>query len=325
LAAVVGLVVIAIAIPALGVVGRLAKDASALPSAGPARSVAPPSNAPSAELALRTVVPFVPGPMAIAVGANRVWVASAGAATLTRLDPDGVVEGGVSLRTLKGGWTPPRTPPAIGLAGDDVWVGGIPAASDLVEVDGRTVAIVRRLRLPSPAIGLVGGFGAAWVGTADGRLIRVRTNGAKREVIRPAPGPISLAVGSRYVWASRAGTTTAVRSDGTIAARFHAGGGSIGVRDRTAWVIGDAGGSRDLTAIDEGTLRVTYRSDVGTSGFSGIAWALPSITPTLYTDTDTLVAPRSPDSALVGDVAWIARPIEGEVWRIGASRAPSAP
>jgi hypothetical protein len=138
-------------------------------------------------------------------------------------------------------------------------------------------------------------------------------------VLAPAPSPLSVAIGDRYVWASRGASVFAIDPrSGRIAARFAAGGGSIAVDAETVWVLGTFPGGRDLTSIDERSLRIEYRSDVATSGFSGIAWALPSIMPTGYPDSESLVAPRSTDSALAGVDAWVTRPVEGVVWRIGA-------
>jgi hypothetical protein len=333
LAALAVVLALAVGVPAVAILARPPEPAApAVPSAAPTSDPSPPTAAdnaspgPSAGFRLRgptnasrIVIPLAPGAVAVAVGAGHAWAASAGDASLRRIDPDGTVDRApISLANTAGPTAgTPVAGAVIGLADGSVWIAGIPGERDLVAVDGRTASIVRRVHLPSPAVGLVGGFGSAWIATADGRVLRVTTAGRLDEVLPAGRNPAALATGGRYVWVSRDGTTTALRPNGRTARAFHAGGGSVGVQDGTVWVLGRSGPGRDLSAIDEATLRVTYRSDVGTSGFSGIAWALPSITPTDYSDTDTLVAPRALDAALVADVAWVGRPLEGELWRIG--------
>jgi hypothetical protein len=124
------------------------------------------------------------------------------------------------------------------------------------------------------------------------------------------------------VWISHGHSVVAVRpTDLSARSRVDSGGGGeIAVRDGGVWVLGWSGPNRSLLEIDETGGRVVYGSDVGTSGYSGIAWSLPSIVATDYADANSLVAPRSTDSAIASDATWISRPLEGELWRIALAR-----
>ncbi len=340
LAAVVAAAVV-LAVPAVGLVAVAVRPTptsvpSNVPVSAPpvaARSSPPstPATSPVRVATPRTVVvvPTATGPMAVAVGFGHVWVASVGDATLRRVDPDGSPSASIALvaapisRTGREPAVGPAGPaigpasPVIGLGAGIVWVAGVDDRPELVGVDATRLEITRRMPLPAAATGIVGAFGVAWVALADGRVIRVDAHGIARPVLGRSAAPVHLAAGDAYLWASRARTTIAFRPDGSIARRLDAGGGPIGFRDGTAWVLGTAGPARDLAAIDESRLRTAYRSDVGTSGFADIAWSLPSITPLGYEDPTTAVAPRAADAVLVDGVAWVARPADGELWRIG--------
>lgn len=260
--------------------------------------------------------------MAVALGARHLWIVTAGDDSVRRIDRDGRPDGPpIPLVLHASDEVAPGAAPTIGIAGGRVWVGNVPAVGDLVAVDATTHAATARLVLGSEPVGIAGGFGWAWVATADGAVVRVDGDGSARTVVAPGGGPAHIAIGRDAVWISRGHSVLAVRpTDLSARSRIDGGGGEIAVRDGGVWVVGWSGPNRSLLEIDEASGRVVYGSDVGTSGYSGIAWSLPSIVATDYADANSLVAPRSTDSAIASDATWIARPLEGELWRIALAR-----
>jgi hypothetical protein len=325
--------VLAVALPVVGLVGRLASESPSAPpvtsapvsaarSASPPTSAGPSRSGPRAIIG-RTILPLVGGPMAVALGARHLWVVTAGDDSVRRIDRDGRPDGPPIPLVLHSSADVAASgaPPTIGIAGGRVWLGNVPAAGDLVAVDATTGAVTATLVLGSEPVGIAGGFGWAWVATADGGVVRVAGDGSARTVVAPGGGPAHVAIGRDAVWISRGRSIVAVRPAAlSLRSRIAGGGGEIAVRDGGVWVLGWSGPNRSLLEIDETSGRVVYGSDVGTSGYSGIAWALPSIVATDYADANSLVAPRSTDSVIASDATWISRPLEGELWRIALAR-----
>jgi len=209
----------------------------------------------------------------------------------------------------------------IGLALGSVWVAGVPGLGDLVSLDAQTAEVVDHFLLPAPAAGLAGGLGAVWVVTADQRLLRVAGRSV-RQVMAASREALHVAIGRRFVWLSQGHAITAIRpTDGKVVHRYRGGGGPIAVDEESVWAVSPFGDAFELVRIDEASATVIDRAQVSTSGYSGIAWALPTIQATQYADTVSTVAPRSTISAIVGNVAWVGRPVEGQLWRIDRSRA----
>jgi hypothetical protein len=276
---------------------------------------------------LRRVVTLAPGPMAVAVGDGSVWIAVASRDEIVRVAPDGTVDGApISLAASD---VAPAQPagdvPTIGLADGSIWVAGVAAPDELDLVDPVARRVTRRVRLPTRALGLAGGLGHAWVVGADGRVLRIDPGGGMRAVSAAYAGEVHLAVGTDDVWVSRGHEVLAIRPDDLrVERRFATGGGAIAVEDGSAWALSDRGYTLDIVRFDERTLRIVDEEDVRTTGYSSIAWALPTVRATAYADADSPVAPHEVDSAIVGDVAWIARPVEGQLWRVERP-APGAP
>lgn len=341
-ATLLAVVVLGLAIPVAGIIGR--RSASPSPVAT-AAAVATATFHPQVVILSRPspaaprliIAAFAPGPAVMAVGNDRVWVASAGDNSLRRIAPDGSLDGDPVLLApratgaiVRGSGARGLMDPvvrasgaglAIGLAGG-VWVAGLPGALDLVGVDAASLSIIRRIALPSPATGIAGGFNRAWVTLADGQILRADTTGPT-PVFGTLGTEVHVALGERYVWVSQADAIVA-RDPETLAvvARFRAGGGPIAVDDSgSVWALGLVGQSEDVTRIDEASLQVIDQSDVATTGYSGIAWSLPGIRPSSYGLNDTDVAPRQLGGAIVGPVAWVVRPEVGELWRITARSA----
>jgi hypothetical protein len=271
----------------------------------------------------RLVVALSPGPIAVAAGFGHVWVASGGDDAVRRFDPDGAIDRPVAKLSASHEDATPE--PVIGLAQGSVWVAGMPGPRDLVELDAGSAAVTHRYVLPAAATGICGGLGAAWIVTKDQRLIRV-SDGRLSQVLGPSRDALHIAIGRQFVWLSRGGRVSAIRpSDGHVVQQYRGGGGPIAVDDGSVWAVSPFSEAFELVRVDEASGRVVDRAEVSTSGYAGIAWALPTIHPTDYADVVSTVAPRSTISAIVGSVIWVGRPVEGELWRIDRtrSRAPA--
>ena len=329
----------AVALPVVGLIGRqeTRRDAATgadtaqavVPSASPklGGSTAGAGDAPQFDHAAafagrRLVIGLAPGPIAVAAGFGHIWVASGGDEAVRRFDADGAIDRPAVRLSTSG---PGPSQPVIGLAEGAVWVAGLPGPRDLVVIDARTAERIDRLSLPAPVAGICGGLHAAWIVTTDQRLIRI-SGKSQTQVLGPSRDDLHVAIGARLVWISRGHEITAVRpTDGKVMHRYRGGGGPIAVDGGSVWASSPFGEAFELVRIDDASGMVIDRAQVSTSGYSGIAWALPSIRAAQYADTSSTVAPRSTISAIVGDVTWVGRPVEGELWRIDRSRgaAPS--
>ena len=275
--------------------------------------------APAGFAGNRLVIGLSPGPIAVAAGFGHVWVASGGDDAVRRFDSDGAIDRPAARLTATRSGAPAR--PVIGLAERSVWVAGVPGRRDLVEIDSSSAAPIHRFTLAAPAVGICGGLGAAWIVTTDHRLLRLSA-GRVAQVLGPSQDDLHIAIGARLVWLSRGHEITAIQpTDGKVVHRYRGGGGPIAVDGGSVWAVSQFGEAFELVRIDEASGTVVDRAQVSTSGYSGIAWALPTIRAAQYGDTVSTVAPRSTISAIVGDVTWVGRPTEGELWRIDRSRA----
>ena len=253
------------------------------------------------------------GPGALAAGDGSVWVASAAAGTISRIDrereqvttidvagePTALAYGAGSLWVADGQhrrvaqinsatnrvvrrFGVGNSPRDVAATADAVWVAS--------SVDGRIDRIdltragaVRQIPLQGGPAGLAAGGGAVWVAGEDSGLVtrlEART-GAALDVIGVGNGPAAVAVGEGAVWAAN-------RADGTVSRidpRTNAVTDTIGVGGTPVDIAAGAGGiwvadaRRGMIArIDPETRRVERRVDVrgspaGLVVADGFLWA----------------------------------------------------
>jgi hypothetical protein len=282
-----------------------------------------------------TPIAVVPGPMAVTVGAGSAWVVTLSDLRVWRIDPaTNEVSGNVDLPSV----APPSSAPLATASGDaafstvgvarspaghdlfpvvtvgagSLWVLGAPAIDTLVQIDPARLRVMRTLRLPAAATGLVAGPAGVWVTTDTGLLIGIdAVTGRVGRTLRLGAGRVWAAAGRDSTWVSAPdGRILRLDAAGASTATVTGGGGPIAVKDGSVWIRTD----RTLIRLDERTARSLQRTDIGTSGDVAIAWALPSIVSLGYDDLDALVAPRESWIAQTATSLWIARPERGEVW-----------
>ena len=279
------------------------------------------------------------GPLRLAVGANTVWVTSAGDGTLTGID---VGSNEVIGKPL---------PVGIGVAGvavgeGSVWISS-PRTGQVLRVDPFARRSVEIFVGGHPGAIVYGG-GRVWVADQDGRGITAINpagntvfeqgvppgNAVFKKGIPPRSAPLRLAVGAGAVWASSASTGSVRRIDfGTAAANgsIPAGRGPAGltVAGGLVWVAR----SRDnrVARVDPATrslfgepIEVGERPggiDAGTS----VVWVANSVEGTVSridiesgeTIGDAIEVGLRPGAVAVGSGAvWVANNGDGTVTRI---------
>ncbi|MDQ6795686.1 MAG: hypothetical protein M3067_12880 [Chloroflexota bacterium] len=311
--------------------------AAAAPTAGllPAPAPTPATGAIRYAAGYATPIAVVPGPMAVTVGAGSVWVVTLSDLRVWRIDPaTNEVSGKVDLPFVAPPSSAPqatasgeaasstvgvaRSPagqdlfPVVAVGAGSLWVLGAPAVDTLVQIDPARLRVIRTLRLPAAATGLVTGPAVMWVTTDAGLLLGIDpVAGRVRQIVRLGAGRVWAAAGRDSTWVSAPdGRILRLDAAGVTTATVTGGGGPIAVKDGSVWIRTD----RTLIRLDERTGRSLQRTDIGTSGDTAIAWALPSIVSLSYDDTDALVAPRESWIAETPTSLWIARPDKGEVW-----------
>ena len=335
----------------LGLVAGLAlagRDGSPRPSAAPSAAAAAPtaglspSPAPTpATDAIRyaagyaTPIQVVPGPMAVTVGAGSAWVVTLSDLRIWRIDPaTNEVSGKMDLPFIAPPSSAPlatasgeaafstvgvaRSPaghdlfPAVAVGAGSLWVLGAPAIDTLIQIDPVRLRVIRTLRLPAAATGLVAGPAGVWVTTDAGLLISIDpVAGRVQRTLRLGAGRVWAAAGRDSTWVSAPdGRILRLNAAGRSTATESGGGGPIAVKDESVWIRTD----RTLIRLDERTGKSLQRTDIGTSADTAIAWALPSIVSLGYDDMGALVAPRESWIAETPTGLWIARPDKGEIW-----------
>jgi virginiamycin B lyase len=263
----------------------------------------------------------------MAVTGVAVWVSSADANRVTRLD----------ARTNAVGEVVEVKNPCSGLIADagSLWIPSCGGHS-LVRVDAKTGALQTTIPVgPADSEGGIGaGAGSIWLVTADGELTRI--NAATNRVTAAIPIPAGsfnplFASGSVWVSSNRANTlvrvdpaTNNVVSSTPIGPKprfLAAGGGSI-------WVLNQGDGS--VSRVDAATGKLLATIPAGIPGHGGeIAFGAGSVWATVIdfpltqidATTNRVVAQwRGPggDSVRFGHGSvWLTNLLGGKVWRIG--------
>jgi len=263
--------------------------------------------------------------MAVTVGAGSAWVVTTSDLHLWRVDPaKNAISGSVDLSASEAGAPTfstvgtARSPaghdllPLVAVAAGSVWVLGAPASDVLVQVDPARFLVIRTVRLPAAATGIVSGPAGMWATTDAGLLLGIDPiAGRVTRTVRLGAGRVWAAAGRDSTWVSAPdGRILRLDAAGIPTTTVTGGGGPIAVKDGSVWIRTD----RTLIRLDERTGKSLQRTDIGTSGDVAIAWALPSIVSLGYDDKDALVAPRESWIAETPTSLWIARPDKGEVW-----------
>jgi DNA-binding beta-propeller fold protein YncE/predicted Ser/Thr protein kinase len=146
-----------------------------------------------------------PGPLRLATGEGYVWVTSASAGTLSRIDPDARTVVGTPLRLGHG-------VAGVAVGGGSVWVAD-PRHGDVIRIDAASDRILGRIHVGGSPGALAFGGGRVWVADEAGAGVTAIDAAGGRIVKRgivPHAAPLRLAVGAGGLWVSSA-TTGAIR------------------------------------------------------------------------------------------------------------------
>jgi virginiamycin B lyase len=220
--------------------------------------------------------------LGIGMTADRVWVPSCGAVTLTEIDPR--TNRIVGQRAVP---IPVSVEGSFAVEAQSFWfpVSGADSSSTaLARVDPQTGAVQQMISVPRGSEAIVGGFGAIWVASSGTNAV-LRIDPDENRVtarIPVGPSPKFMAVGEGALWVQN-------RSDGSVSrvdphtnhevARIEAHTptlyGDIAVGDGAVWLAVD---STVITRIDPRTNSVAYQivtshgADAVRFGF-GALWA----------------------------------------------------
>lgn len=166
---------------------------------------APPAG-PLAELRVRAPIPAGRMPVAVAVGAEAVWVADAGRGTLLKIDPE---------RRRRTGQPIPVGPApfAVAVGEGAVWVVG--QTGQVRAIDPRASAAFGRVARVPDANGLAVGLGGVWVTSRiAGTVTRIdpRTRRADPP-IRVGAGAADVVIADGAVWVANSASGTVSRVD----------------------------------------------------------------------------------------------------------------
>jgi YVTN family beta-propeller protein len=221
------------------------------PSATTSTKASNPEDASSARV--RATIPVVPRPNALVLAGGQVWVGSAAASRLVRVDqktgrrlgstavPRGLTSlavgrgfvwianqarqtvSRVSVRTHKLVGTPYTVagrPVAIAVTRSAVWVGSRTGARSgqrtqlLLKLDPRSGALLNTIPIPRGVENLTVGEGAVWVTNRFADTVtRVDTATGKQRLIRVGSDPKGIDTGAGYVWVANEGDGTVSRID----------------------------------------------------------------------------------------------------------------
>jgi DNA-binding beta-propeller fold protein YncE/predicted Ser/Thr protein kinase len=267
------------------------------------------------------------GPLRVAAGEGSVWVTSAPAGTLTRIDPDSQRKIGKPIHLAAG-----ISGVATGEGG--VWVSS-PRAGRVLRIDPDDGRVTARINVGgSPGAIVVGGH-RVWVADDDGGgVTAINAQGGKifKRHIPPLATPVRLAVGAAGLWVSSASTGTVRRIDlgeAAAAAAVPVGRGPAGITTGggQVWVANARG---DTVSRLEPATRALLAVPVG-EGPGGIdagtdsVWVANVREGTVsridIEDAETVgdpieVGPR-PGAVAVGEEAvWVANNGDGTITRI---------
>ena len=184
--------------------------------------------------------------MAVTVGAGSAWVVTMSDRRLSRIDPlrngvSGVVDlpasasAGAAFSAVSAAQSPAGHDllPLVAVAAGSIWVLGAPESDVLVQVDPALLRVIRSLRLPAAATGVVSGPAGMWATTDAGLLLGIEPiTGRVRQIVRLGAGRVWAAAGRDSTWVSAPGGRI-LRLDpaGATTATASGGGGPIAVRD----------------------------------------------------------------------------------------------
>jgi YVTN family beta-propeller protein len=210
----------------------------------------------------------LPGrPTEIVFAAGRVWVSSASAGMLIRIDPRyETIDRRIHLHQAiyKQGLRPPYAPMAAGHHG--LWIGH--DISALTRVDPERAMPLKQLTLDAPVVGIAEGANDVWAVTGgEGRLVDVNPFSNTIEGGIPVAGANgAVAVGPEAVWMVSNATNEVWRIDPVTRSpaaiiRVDGGPSGIAVGAGGVWVARQLGSS--VSRIDPRTNRVATTIHVG--------------------------------------------------------------
>jgi len=230
-----------------------------------------------------------PGPLRLTTGEGYVWVTSASAGTLSRIDPDARTVVGTPLRLGRG-------VAGVAVGEGSVWVAD-PRHGDVIRVDAASERILGRIHVRGSPGALAFGGGRVWVADEAGAGVTAINAAGGRIVKRgivPHAAPLRLAVGAGGLWVSSASTGAIRRidlGDATAGPAIPVGRGPAGITigHGYVWVANSRGES--VARVD------------------------PTINARLGEPIEVGGRPGGIDAGT--DVVWVANASDGSVTRIG--------
>jgi streptogramin lyase len=313
----------------LAIVAVAALDAVRKDSSEPAPAV---EEIVPGELRVAASIP-VERPAGVAVAGGSLWVASAAAGALVRIDPDRNDAVATILLDAR--------PEYVAASGDRIYAVD-EARQEALFIDPSTNAVDGSLRIGAPALGIAFVEGDAWVADAAGSSV-ARIDLGDGEILSriPVPSPTRIAAGEEAVWALSPGDRSLARIDprtnllvATI--RFPAVPEDVAVGEGAVWVSHPTAGS--ISRVDPETNEVAASIRLATgeaplfieTGEGGV-WVL-SLASILRIDPETNAVDASvplelgrhpgPEPLVLGGLAvgegaaWVADTYSGEVLRV---------
>ena len=280
------------------------------------------------EVSVSDPIDVGPGPLRLAVGEGAVWVSSAAAGTLSRIDPAQEEVAGEPLRLGRG-------VSGVAVGEGAVWVSS-PRTGSVLRVDP-VERVTTRIPVGGRPGAIVVGGGRVWVADeAGGGIAAINPRGGRvfKRGIVPRATPLRLAVGAGAVWVSSASTGSVRRIDfgtATADAPVAVGRGPAGVTVGGGLVWVASSRSDQVSRVDPATrslfgepVEVGERPggiDAGTS----VVWVANSAEGTVSridiesgeTVGDPVEVGTGPGAVVVGEEAvWVANNGDGTVTRI---------
>jgi YVTN family beta-propeller protein len=271
--------------------------------------------------------PVGDSPTSLAIGRDdAVWVASAAAGTLSRIDPRTHVITQIAVG---------NDPVAVAVAPDgSVWVANS-GAGTVSRVSPESHMVIATVRVGAGPSALVATGNAVWVANTLNASVS-KIDPARDRVVTTVPvgsEPAGIAAGAGAVWVANQGDGTVYRLDEKTGAQvvgpITVGSGPIGLAfgDGAAWVANSTDGT--LSRIDAQTNSVTtnrvgqgpYDVAVGPRGVwvsDEYANAVAQVDPAALTVVHTTVTTGAPlGLALAGNRLWVATTSNGAAHRGG--------
>lgn len=207
----------------------------------------------------RTVTQIAVGrdPVAVTVAAdNSVWVANSGDGTVSRVSP----QNNQIVATVRVG----AGPSALVAAGDSVWVANTLAAS-VSKIDVAGDAVVATAPVGSEPAGIAAGGGSIWVADEGDRTVYRLDPRTGAQVVAPIEvgnGPLGAAFGDGAAWVVNSidGTLSRIDAQTNTVTAVPVGQGPYGVAvgGRRVWVSDQYG--NDIAAVDPVRMTVVGRT-----------------------------------------------------------------